>query len=257
MKPLNSPVFPLYEGLELIAADLPFELRGLLFVVYAIVFGFTLYVFLFYIPLLMFVMGFIIVSLVLAGFLLPAHARRDVWRFSGVGQSTELCIAGNRIDPKMSCELHSRCEVSGMRLVAATALFGLMTMAGAWMLHPRLLRPISDSEDPAFMPAMLFFFLSFLGLVAARRWYAERRLLSEASVTLGNLDPAAGSYDFRDPWGSSYGGTKKIQPENRHDNRCLVFYRPSNPARNIPSAAMAFHRTVVEVEAAKEKDFKF
>jgi hypothetical protein len=246
MKPLGPDVFPSYRTKKFALPALTIEIYHLILVVYTLVFALAFYVFLFYIPLLMFVMGFIIVSLVLAGALLPVHSRNDVWRFSPAAPSTERCIAGNRLDPQMSYELRSRCEVKGMRFVVAVVIFGLLMMVGACILHPQLFKPIQDSEDAAFVPSVSLFFLSFLGVAIARKWYAERRLLSKALVTLANLDPTAGVYDFCDPWGSAYGGTKKIRPENRNDNCCLVFYRPSNPNRNVPSAAMSFHRAVFE-----------
>jgi len=217
--------------------------------IYLLASGFALYAFIFYIHLFMFAMGFIILFLVLAGSLFPAHSREHVWRLVSAGRPVASCIGGNRLDPELSYELRCRCEIKGMRFVTAIAIFGMLTMVGACVLHP-LLEPIPTSDSSTGEPALLSFFLSFLGVGIARKWYSERRLLSRASVTLANLDPVSGAYDFRDPWGAIYGGTKEIRPENRQDNCCLVFYWPSNPSRSVPSTAMDFHRAVLEVGAA-------
>jgi len=247
MKPLGTDVFPPYRAKKFALPALTIEIYDSILVVYTLVFALAFYVFLFYVPLLMFAMGFIIASLVLAGALLPVHSRNDVWRVAPATPWRERCIAGIRLDPQVSYELRSRCEIRGMRFVVAVAIFGLLMMVGACILHPQLFKPIQDSQDAAFVPSVSFFFLSFPCVAIARRWYAERRLLGRALVAMANLGPTAGVYDFRDPWGSAYGGTKKIRSENKGDNCCLVFYWPSDPDRNIPSAAMNFHRAVFEV----------
>lgn len=202
-----------------------------------------------YAPALLFLTGCIILLLVIAGTLVPVQFREGICTLINTDEGNEASVCGHRIDPQYSYVLRYRCEISGMRFVGVTALYGLLAMAGALAFHPLLFSPL-DAGSETTLWWELSLMAGFIPVAVAASWLSERVILIRSAVAIGNFDPMSGAYDFRDAREQVYGGVRRVRIGAPADNGCLVFYLPADPNRHVPSTGMRFHRLALQVSTA-------
>jgi hypothetical protein len=210
-----------------------------------------LFLFEFYLPLVLFSLNCVTLSLILAGTLLPVSSRVGnvvVELKDGIAIPDEglwLCVEGKRIDAAVAPRLEFHTEPRGYFALFFLGALSLSAIAVALGVHANLLSAYGNLDSGSFALLFVLVFLSFVPLLIAATWLTERVLLLRASVTLGSLDPLSGGYNFTDHNGASYGGTRKLLPINPADNACLVYYWPSKAQFSRSSSGLRFHRLVV------------
>lgn len=203
-----------------------------------------------YLPLVLFVLNALTLCLILVGTLVPVKSR--IGRialglpegFFSSDESLWPCIEGKKYNPNRPQPLEFHTESKGISPLLFLGTLSLWAMGFALRVHPNLVA-VYDVDSPRFIQLLLAVFLSLVPLSIAMSWLLERVLLLRATVVLGLLDSRSGGYNFKDHYGASYGGTKKVPSINPADNMCLVFYWPSKADFNKSSAALVFHRLVV------------
>lgn len=203
-----------------------------------------------YLPLLLVLLNSLALFLILVGTLVPIRPRMDrlVIKFrEGVSTGDESvwpCLLGKRINPNFQQRLQFHLETRGMVPLFFLGVMSLLAIAFALQVHHHLFSSYQDVDSGPYILMFMFVFLTVIPLSGAVSWFRERLLLARASVTLGNLHPASGSYSFVDQNGANFGGTRKAIV-NPADNACLVFYSAANPEFNRSSSGLLFHRLVL------------
>lgn len=210
----------------------------------------TIFFFEMYLPLLLVLLNSLAVCLILVGTLVPIRPTMDrlVIKFrEGVSTSDESawpCLLGKRINPNFQQRLQFHLETRAMVPLFLLGVLSLLAIAFALQVHHNLFSSYQQMDSWPYLLMFLFIFLTVIPLSGAVSWFRERMLLARASVTLGNLHPASGSYSFVDQNGANFGGTRKtiVDPA---DNACLVFYSTANPEFNRSSSGLLFHKLVL------------
>jgi hypothetical protein len=207
-----------------------------------------LFLFEFYIPAVLIILGCCTLILVLGGTLLPANSRMFRVVFASVeGESSpekRRRFHGLTLDPGENHSFEARVQMIRIWQLGVLGVVALLEIGLIAALYQHPFQAVREMDFQYFMVLCLCF-ATTIQLTIAAAWLLERRLLARSALAIGDFDALTGRYVFRDERGDYYGGTKRPTMLAGNDNTCLVFYSPKHPQRSIPSFRLLFHRLLL------------